>query len=85
MSNLLHDLLVDAFPADKAKPCFVMDTLFVELLARVMSASTTAEYAGSVPPWSRVFVAPTASLVGAEECWVECGIMRGASCCGLGT
>ena len=24
MSNLLHDLLVNAFPADKAKPCFVM-------------------------------------------------------------
>jgi malonyl-CoA/methylmalonyl-CoA synthetase len=53
MSNLLHDLLVNAFPADKAKPCFLMpdgcDVTYAELLDGAASVARQLVAEGVTP------------------------------------
>ena len=67
MSNLLHDLLVDAFPADKAKPCFVMkdggDVTYADLLRGISSVSGQLLAAG-VTPGDRVALQAEKSVEG---------------------
>ena len=67
MSNLLHDLLVNAFPEDKAKPCFVMqdggDVTYADLLRGVASASGQL-VADGVTPGDRVALQAEKSVEG---------------------
>ncbi|MFZ4604559.1 MAG: AMP-binding protein, partial [Caulobacterales bacterium] len=67
MSNLLHDLLVDAFPADKAKPCFVIqdggDVTYADLLRGISSVSGQL-LAEGVTPGDRVALQAEKSVEG---------------------
>jgi len=67
MSNLLHDVLVNGFPADKAKPCFVMpdgcDVTYAELLRGAASVSGQL-LAEGVTPGDRVALQAEKSVEG---------------------
>jgi len=67
VSNLLHDLLVNAFPADKAKPCFVMqdggDVTYADLLRGIASVAGQL-VADGVTPGDRVALQADKSVEG---------------------
>ncbi|MEY2758497.1 MAG: long-chain-fatty-acid-CoA ligase protein [Pseudomonadota bacterium] len=67
MSNLLHDLLVNGFPPDKAKPCFVRpDGFFVTYAQLLDGASSVAGQlvAEGVRPGDRVALQAEKSVEG---------------------
>ena len=67
MSNLLHDLLVNGFPEDKAKPCFVMPDGCIVTYAELLDGASSVAgqlWAEGVTPGDRVALQAEKSVEG---------------------